>query len=227
MYKILIVEDEYHIRHIIHEYFAMKNIEVVEACNGYEALAWINDDIDLILLDIMMPGIDGYEVCKQLRQKSSKPIIFISALLEEQNQLMAYDLGADDYITKPFKPSLLYAKCLAMIKRDQKLETDIITFEHVKLDKLNHLLIVDEVSQVLANKEYELMLYLCEHEGHLLPREQILNHVWGYDYFGDGRAIDTYIKKLRKKLGKYSNYIQTVIKTGYMFKVVNNDEKEK
>ncbi|MCI9093249.1 MAG: response regulator transcription factor [Coprobacillus sp.] len=226
MYKILIVEDEYHIRNIIHEYFAMKNIEVVEACNGYEALELMNDNIDLILLDIMMPGIDGYEVCKQLRMKSSKPIIFISALQEEQNQLMAYDLGADDYITKPFKPSLLYAKCLAIIKRDKKVEEDIITFGKIKLDKINHLLIIDEKLQVLANKEYELLSYLCQFEGRLLSREQILNHVWGYDYFGDGRAIDTYIKKLRKKLGKYSSYIQTVIKTGYMFKVVNNDEKE-
>ncbi len=226
MYKILIVEDEYHIRNIIHEYFAMKNIEVVEACNGYEALELMNDNIVLILLDIMMPGIDGYEVCKQLRMKSSKPIIFISALQEEQNQLMAYDLGADDYITKPFKPSLLYAKCLAIIKRDKKVEEDIITFGKIKLDKINHLLIIDEKLQVLANKEYELLSYLCQFEGRLLSREQILNHVWGYDYFGDGRAIDTYIKKLRKKLGKYSSYIQTVIKTGYMFKVVNNDEKE-
>ncbi len=226
MYKILIVEDEYHIRNIIHEYFAMKNIEVVEACNGYEALELMNDNIDLILLDIMMPGIDGYEVCKQLRMKSSKPIIFISALQEEQNQLMAYDLGADDYITKPFKPSLLYAKCLAIIRRDKKVEEDIITFGKIKLDKINHLLIIDEKLQVLANKEYELLSYLCQYEGRLLSREQILNHVWGYDYFGDGRAIDTYIKKLRKKLGKYSSYIQTVIKTGYMFKVVNNDEKE-
>ena len=226
MYKILIVEDEYHIRHIVHEYFAMKNIEVVEACNGYEALELMNDDIDLILLDIMMPGIDGYEVCKQLRMKSSKPIIFISALQEEQNQLMAYDLGADDYITKPFKPSLLYAKCLAIIRRDKKVEEDIITFGKIKLDKINHLLIIDEKLQILANKEYELLSYLCQYEGRLLSREQILNHVWGYDYFGDGRAIDTYIKKLRKKLGKYSSYIQTVIKTGYMFKVVNNDEKD-
>ena len=106
------------------------------------------------------------------------------------------------------------------------MEEDIITFGKIKLDKINHLLIIDEKLQVLANKEYELLSYLCQFEGRLLSREQILNHVWGYDYFGDGRAIDTYIKKLRKKLGKYSSYIQTVIKTGYMFKVVNNDEKE-
>lgn len=198
MYKVLIIEDEYHIRHIVHEYFAMKNIEIVEASNGYEALELMNDDIDLVLLDIMMPGIDGYEVCKQLRMKSSQPIIFISALLEEQNQLMAYDLGGDDYITKPFKPSVLYAKCLAMIKRDKKVEDDIMTFGNIQLDKMNHLLIIDENSQFLANKEYELLLYFCECEGRLLPREQILNHVWGYDYFGDGRALDTYVKKLRK-----------------------------
>lgn len=225
MYKILVVEDEYHIRHIIYEYFQMKDIEIVEACNGYEALEYMNESIDLILLDIMMPGIDGYETCKQLRIKSSKPIIFISALSEEQNQLMAYECGADDYITKPFKPSILYAKCLAMIKRERKIEDNILTFGHVKLDKINHILIVDQQPIILANKEYELLSYLCDYHDYLLSREQILNRIWGYDYFGDGRAVDTYIKKLRKKLGNYSCYIQTVIKTGYMFKVVEDDEK--
>lgn len=223
MYKVLVVEDEYHIRNIITEYFSLRDIEVVNACNGYEALDMIDESIDLILLDIMMPGIDGYEVCKQLRLKNNKPIIFLSALSEDKNQLMAYEIGADDYITKPFKPSILYAKVIAMIKRDQKVESNIISYGHVQLDKINHLLIIDHIPQNLANKEFELLKYLMENQGYLLTRESILDKIWGYDYFGDGRAVDTYIKKLRKKLGKYSNYIQTVIKTGYMFKVVKKD----
>ena len=225
MFKILVIEDEYHIRHIIKEYFSLKDMEVIEAYNGYEGLQLIDSSIDLILLDIMMPGIDGYEVCKLLREKTNKPILFISALSEDENQLKAYELGADDYITKPFKPSILYAKCLAMIKRDQKLEQDIFTLGHIQLDKVNHILTIDEKTIELSHKEYELLSYLCEHSNQLLTRTQILNKIWGYDYYGDGRAVDTYIKKLRKKLGKYSCYIQTVIKTGYILKVVNDDEE--
>lgn len=224
MYKILIIEDEYHIRNIIKEYFSLNHLEVIEACNGYEALNLMNESIDLILLDIMMPGIDGYEVCKLLRGKTKKPLLFISALSEDENQLKAYQLGADDYITKPFKPSILYAKCMAMIKRDQKIEQEIITLGHIQLDKTNHLLIVDNQLIELSHKEYELLVYLCEHPHQLLNRDQILNKIWGYDYYGDGRAVDTYIKKLRKKLGIYACYIQTVIKTGYMLKVVSDDE---
>lgn len=224
MYKVLIIEDEYHIRNIIKEYFSLKEMTVIEASNGYEGLENMNESIDLVLLDIMMPGIDGYEVCKQLRLVSQKPILFISALSEDENQLTAYELGADDYITKPFKPSILYAKCLAIMKRDQKKEEDVLNFNHIKIDKLNHLLIIDNQVVPLAYKEYELLAYLCEHHNHLLTREQILDRVWGYDYYGDGRAVDTYIKKLRKKLGVYANYIQTVIKIGYIFKVVEENE---
>ena len=120
MYKILVVEDEYHMRQIIKTYFTKQGVEIVEATQGYEALEQMNESIDLVLLDIMMPGIDGYEVCKQIRLKSNIPIVFISALSQEENQLMAYQIGADDFIIKPFKPSLLYAKVIAMIKRDQK-----------------------------------------------------------------------------------------------------------
>lgn len=224
MYKVLVVEDEYHIRNIIKEYFTLKDVEVVEACNGYEALDNLDESIDLILLDIMMPGIDGYEVCKLLREKTNKPILFISALSEDENQLKAYELGADDYITKPFKPSILYAKCVAMIKRDQKLEQEFITLGHIQLDKMNHLLIVDGETFELSHKEYELLAYLCEHPYQLLNRHQILNKIWGYDYYGQGRAVDTYIKKLRKKLGKYQYYIHTVFKVGYMFKEGEQDE---
>ncbi|MEG0367349.1 MAG: response regulator transcription factor [Coprobacillus sp.] len=224
MYKILVVEDEYHIRNIIKEYFMARDVVVIEASQGYEALQLMNHDIDLMLLDIMMPGIDGYEVCKQLRMKYDKPIVFISALSEDENQLKAYELGADDYITKPFRPSILYAKVIAIIKRDQKVEENIIKLGHIILNKINHTLLIDDNPVILAHKEYELLEYLCQNHDRLLTREQILDKIWGYDYYGDGRAVDTYIKKLRKKLGRYSAYIQTVIKTGYMIKVVEKDE---
>lgn len=138
MNKILIIEDEYHMRHIIKEYFGLRSVQVIEADNGHEAIQKIDLSINLVLLDIMMPGIDGYEVCKQIRAKFSVPIIFISALLENENQLRAYELGADDYITKPFKLSILYAKCMAIIKRDQRVKIDILDFGHVKLDRISH-----------------------------------------------------------------------------------------
>ena len=138
MYKVLIIEDEFHIRQIIKDYFSLKGIEVVEATQGYEALSMINETIDLILLDIMMPGIDGYEVCQQIRYQYQCPIIFISALSEEDNQLQAYQLGGDDYITKPFLPSILYAKCLAICKRQDPQVSNIKTFHHLQIDYTNH-----------------------------------------------------------------------------------------
>lgn len=226
MYKILVVEDEYHMRQIIKTYFTEQGVEIVEAAQGYEALEQMNESIDLVLLDIMMPGIDGYEVCKQIRLKSNKPIVFISALSQEENQLMAYQIGADDFIIKPFKPSLLYAKVIAMIKRDQKKEEDILTIGQIQIDCINHILIIDHQEIILANREYELLEYMGLHVNQLLARQQILDAVWEYDYYGDGRAVDTYIKKLRKKLGKYACYIQTVIKTGYILRVVDVDEKD-
>ena len=183
--------------------------------------------VDLILLDIMMPGIDGYEVCKQLRLKTGKPIIFISALSQEENQLMAYQLGADDYVIKPFQPShSLHAKVVAMIKtRSENKKNISLTVGHLQLRSYQSYFNYRSGQKItLAHKEYELLEYLCMHVNQLLTRQQILDHIWGYDYYGDGRAVDTYIKKLRKKLGEYACYIQTVIKTGYMLKVVERDE---
>ena len=226
MYQVLLIEDDFDIRHIIKTYFEKREIQIIEACDGHQGLSLMHSQIQLVLLDIMMPGIDGYEVCKQLRLKTGKPIIFMSALSQEENQLMAYQLGADDYIIKPFQLSLLHAKVIAMIKRDQKKEENILTVGHLQLDRINRILIIDQQKITLAHKEYELLEYLCMHVNQLLTRQQILDHIWGYDYYGDGRAVDTYIKKLRKKLGKYACYIQTVIKTGYMLKVVNVSEKD-
>jgi len=225
MYQILLVEDEYHLREIIKEYFAMKEIEVIEASQGYEALDKLNDQIDLVLLDIMMPGIDGYEVCRKIRESYAVPIIFISALSEDENQLLAYELGADDYMIKPFRPSVLYAKSLAVLRRVKQEVVYTQNYGKISIDKNSHLLSYDGKKIPLTDKEFELLDYLCQHQGKLLAREHLLSEIWGYDYYGDGRAVDTYIKKLRKKLGIYACYIQTIVKTGYLFKVVDINEE--
>lgn len=226
MYKVLIIEDEFHIRQIIKDYFSLKGIEVVEATQGYEALSMINETIDLILLDIMMPGIDGYEVCQQIRYQYQCPIIFISALSEEDNQLQAYQLGGDDYITKPFLPSILYAKCLAICKRQDLQVSNIKTFHHLQIDYTNHQVYIDSQQIEFTHKEYLLLEYLTKNPYRLLEREQILDAIWGYDYYGEARAVDTYIKKVRKKLGKYQYYIQTVFKVGYLFKDGEENENK-
>lgn len=216
--KVLLVEDEKLIRMFIVEYFSKFNDEVVEASEGYEALNLFDESIDIVLLDIMMPGIDGYEVCKLLRQKSDVPILFISALSEEENKLKGYELGADDFISKPFTPSLLYAKCQALMKRmnktSQLLKEGIIEVdEDVHEVKVNH-----QVIQ-LSHKEYELLIYFMKNKRKILSRDQLLDHIWGYDYYGDQRIVDTYVKKLRRKLLTAAPYIQTVVKIGYMFNV--------
>lgn len=212
------IEDHKEVRDFVKEYFDYKEIEVIEAQNGYEGLAILDDTIDIILLDIMMPGIDGYEVCKQIRSQYNTLIVFISALSEDENQLKAYEYGADDYITKPFKPSLLYAKCLTLLKRNKKIKTNQLQSGKVILDLDKHILVIEENDIVLTDKEFKLLRYLMKNQGIVLSREKILDTLWGYDYYGDGRAVDTYIKRLRKRLGKYSYYIQTIVKTGYMWK---------
>lgn len=220
MKKILIVEDEYSIRNIVSDYFKLKNVQVVEAMNGYDALHKMDDSIELVLLDIMMPGIDGYEVCERIKTNYTVPIIFISALSEEDNQLKAYELGAEDYITKPFLPSVLYAKCNVVLKRTKQKENTHTRYGGIQIDRQLHRLIFDDENIQLTPKEFEMLVYLCDHEGQAISREQLLDKIWGYDYYEDGRAVDTYIKKLRKKLGPYANYIHTIVKTGYLFKVV-------
>lgn len=224
MYQILICEDQKEVRTFIKDYFETKDIKIIEAWNGEEALMKLNHNIDLVLLDIMMPGINGYEVCKQIRETSQVPIIIISALSEEENQLKGYELGADDYMTKPFKPSLLYAKVIAILKRNSLKKEEIITTGHIKLNTYKHELMIDHEYIQLTKKEYALLEYFINHQGMILTREQLLNNIWGYDYFGDGRAVDTYVKRIRKHLGKYSDYIQTVIRVGYMMEVKDEED---
>ena len=216
--KVLLAEDEKLIRMFIKEYFHKQEAEVVEACDGYEALTLLDECFDIVLLDIMMPGIDGYEVCKLIRQKSEVPILFISALSEDENKLKGYELGADDFISKPFTPSLLYAKCHALLKRLKKqssrLEEGVIC-----IDTDTHEVLIQDKPVALSHKEYQLLVYLIENKRKILSRDQLLDALWGYDYYGDQRIVDTYIKKLRKKIGVASAYIHTVVKIGYMFDV--------
>ena len=216
--KVLLVEDEKLIRLFIVEYFSKQGAAVVEASDGYEALSLLDETYDIVLLDIMMPGIDGYEVCYQIRQSSQCPIVFMSALSEEENQLKAFQYGGDDYISKPFLPSVLYAKCLAICKRQQNTQSETKNFGKLNIDYLNHQVWLENEELSLTHKEYLLLEYLTKNAYQLLSREQILDALWGYDYYGDARAVDTYIKKVRKKLGKYQGYIQTVFKVGYVFK---------
>ena len=214
--KVLLVEDEKLIRLFIVEYFSKQGAAVVEASDGYEALSLLDETYDIVLLDIMMPGIDGYEVCKLIRQKSDIPILFISALSEDENKLKGYELGADDFISKPFTPSLLYAKCNALLKRLNK-GNESLDVGMIHIDEDTHEVFVNDVEIQLSHKEYLILIYFIENKRKILSRDQLLDHVWGYDYYGDQRIVDTYVKKLRKELLEASSYIQTVVKIGYMF----------
>ena len=219
--KVLLIEDEKLIRQFIVEYFQKQGEEVIEASDGYEGLSLLDESFDLILLDIMMPGIDGYEVCKQVRQKNDIPILFISALSDDDNKLKGYDLGADDFISKPFTPSLLYAKCNALLKRFKKDEQHETMIEEgiLRINDDTHEVFVDGQQTALSHKEYQMLIYFIDNKRKILSRDQLLDHIWGYDYYGDQRIVDTYVKKLRKKLKDAAPYIQTVVKIGYMFDV--------
>lgn len=214
--KVLLVEDEKLIRMFIVEYFSKQGAAVVEAEDGYEALSLLDETYDIVLLDIMMPGIDGYEVCKLIRQKSNVPILFISALSEDDNKLKGYELGADDFISKPFTPSLLFAKCNALLKRLKK-ENHSLDEGIIHIDEDTHEVFIDGKAIQLSHKEYMMLIYFIENKRKILSRDQLLDYIWGYDYYGDQRIVDTYVKKLRKKLLEASPYIQTVVKVGYMF----------
>lgn len=214
--KVLLIEDEKLIRMFIVEYFSKQGAKVVEASDGYEGLSLLDNSFDIVLLDIMMPGIDGYEVCKLIRQKSEVPILFISALSEDENKLKGYELGADDFISKPFTPSLLYAKCSALLKRLKK-ESQSFDEGIIHIDVDTHEVSVNGQPIQLSHKEYLLLIYFIENKRKILSRDQLLDHIWGYDYYGDQRIVDTYVKKLRKKLLEAASYIQTVVKIGYMF----------
>jgi DNA-binding response OmpR family regulator len=220
---VLIVEDEERIREITSDYFQASDFSVLEAKDGKEALDVFKiNKIDLIILDIMMPKLDGWSVCKRIRKNSDVPIILLTARSDEDDQLLGFELGADEYVTKPFSPKVLVAKAKTLLNRIEgnigKNHRYIKTAE-IEINKNSYVVTVADQAIDLAPKEYDLLCYMIENKGIVLSRESILNHVWGYDYFGDTRAVDTHIKKLRKKLGEQSKYIHTIIGKGYKFEV--------
>jgi DNA-binding response OmpR family regulator len=227
-YKLLIAEDEARLREIISDYFKAKDFSVSEARNGSEALEILEyNEFDIILMDIMMPGTDGFSACRQIRKLYETPVIFITAKADEEDKLTGYGLGADDYITKPFSLPVLYAKVLALIKRAEgSIINDRISAGGININTKNQRVTVGETEILLEPKEYELLLCLVKNRDRIMTRDQLLTKVWGYDYFGSDRVVDTQVKKLRKALGDKADCIKTIIKSGYKFEEVR-DEKEK
>lgn len=220
---ILIIEDEIRIRFLLKDYLLSEGFSVIEACDGEEGLmAFKNNNVDLILLDIMMPKIDGLTVLENIRTVSDIPIILLTAKSQEEDKLYGYDIGADDYITKPFSPKILVAKVKALLKRTADLNEDKSStknYNGLTINKLAHEIKVDNVQLSLSPKEYELLVYLSDNIGIALTRDTILDNIWGIDYYGDLRTVDTNIKRLREKLGEKANYIVTVRGSGYKFDV--------
>ena len=202
--------------------YSKKNFQVLEAGNGEEAMDifYEEKDIALIILDVMMPKMDGWEVCREIRKNSKVPIIMLTARSDERDELLGFDLGVDEYISKPFSPKILVARVEAILRRTgQNNPEDVISAGGIVIDKAAHLATVDGKPMELSFKEFELLTYFLENQGIALSREKILNSVWNYDYFGDARTIDTHVKKLRSKMGDKGEYIKTVWGMGYKFEV--------
>ena len=220
--KILVVDDEARMRKIIKDFLTAKDYIVYEASNGEEALdvMYRDNKIDLVILDVMMPKMDGWETCREIRKFSKVPIIMLTAKSEESDELLGYDLGIDEYITKPFSPKILVARIDAILRRANKLDAeDILEAGDLKVNKTSHVVTVKGETMELSFKEFELLCYFMENKGIALSREKILNSVWNYDYFGDARTIDTHVKKIRSKLGDCGEYIKTIWGMGYKFEV--------
>ena len=220
--KILVVDDESRMRKLVKDFLVKKQYKVLEAGDGEEAIEVFfgNKDISLIILDVMMPKMDGWEVCKEIRKFSKVPIIMLTANSEEKDELKGFELGVDEYISKPFSPKILVARVDAILRRANKIGADMtIEAGDIKIDKAAHIVKVKDKEIELSFKEFELLTYFIENKGIALSRENILNNVWNYDYFGDARTIDTHVKKLRSKLGDCGDYIKTVWGMGYKFEV--------
>lgn len=217
--SILIVEDELRIRFLLRDYLMKEDYNVFEASNGEEGLFMFSTQkIDLVLLDIMMPIMDGMTMLEKLREVSTVPVILLTAKGEEEDKLQGYDYGADDYVTKPFSPKVLIAKVKALLKRTREdLDSSSQDFNGLTVNKLSHEVKIDGNEIILSPKEYELLIYLITNEGIALTRDNILDNVWGLDYYGDIRTVDTNIKRLREKLLDKANYIVTVRGSGYKF----------
>ena len=220
--KILVVDDESRMRKLVKDFLTKKNFQVLEAGDGEEAMDifYEEKDIALIILDVMMPKMDGWQVCREIRELSDVPIIMLTAKSDERDELLGFDLGVDEYISKPFSPKILVARVEAILRRSNLLNDDsIITAGEITLNKSAHEVTVEGKPVELSFKEFELLNYFMDNQGLALSIEKILNSVWNYDYFGDARTIDTHVKKLRSKLGKEGDYIKTIWGMGYKFEV--------
>ncbi|WP_315073474.1 response regulator transcription factor [uncultured Clostridium sp.] len=217
--KILVVDDEPLIRKLVTDFLKKQGYITIEAEDGKKAidLFWKEENIDLIILDVMLPEYDGFTVCREIRKKSKVPIIMLTARGEEFDEVFGLDIGADEYISKPFSPNILIARVNAVLRRSTLTDNDVKKFNGLIIDHNAHQVTIDDSIIDLSPKEYELLTYLSENYGKALSREQILDKVWGYDYYGDLRTVDTHINRLRIKLNEKSDYIQTVRGYGYRF----------
>ena len=219
--KVMIVDDESRMRKLVKDFLRREGYEVIEAEDGEQAvdIFFKNPKIDLILLDVMMPKLDGWQVCETIRQYSKVPIIMLTAKDSERDELRGFDLGVDEYISKPFSPKILMARIGAILRRANVTENEKLEVGGIVIDKVAHQVTIDGKPIELSYKEFELLCYFLENKGVALSRERILNNVWNYDYFGDARTIDTHVKKLRSKLGDKGEYIKTIWGMGYKFEV--------
>lgn len=220
--KILVVDDESRMRKLVKDFLVKKDFTVIEAEDGMEALDifYANKDISLIILDVMMPRMDGWQVCREIRNFSKVPIIMLTAKADERNELQGFEIGVDEYITKPFSPKILVARVEALLRRANMLgQEQVLNVGGIEINKAAHIVSIGDKNIELSYKEFELLVYFAENEGIALSREKILNSVWNYDYFGDARTIDTHVKKLRSKLGEKGSYIKTIWGMGYKFEV--------
>lgn len=220
MAKILIVDDEEKIREVIKEYAQFSGYETDESKDGMEAVSKVNaNKYDLIIMDVMMPKLDGYSAVKEIRKTSNVPVIMLSARVEEYDKLFGFEIGVDDYVTKPFSPKELMARVGAILKRIGMPKRDIIVSDGLKIDIAGRSVFVDGEKAEMTPKEYELLFYLVQNNGIAISREKLLSNVWGYDFYGDDRTVDTHVKMLRSSLGKYRDKIITLRGLGYKFEL--------
>ncbi len=218
---ILVVDDEQRMRKLVRDFLIKQDFVVLEAADGEEAVDIFleNKDIVLVILDVMMPKMDGWQTCREIRQYSKVPIIMLTARGDERDELRGFELGVDEYIAKPFSPKILVARVQALLRRANAASEENLEYGGIVLNRTAHEVLIDGEKVDLSFKEFELLSYFMENKDIALSREKILNHVWDYDYFGDARTIDTHVKKLRSKMGKYGSYIKTIWGMGYKFEV--------
>ena len=220
--KILVVDDESRMRKLVRDFLTKQGFEVLEAGDGEAALDifYADKDIALLILDVMMPKMDGWQVCREIRSHSKVPIIMLTARGDERDELLGFELGVDEYISKPFSPKILVARVEAILRRTSQTDADgVLRAGGVEINKVSHIASIDGEPMELSYKEFELLAYFMENQGIALSRDKILNSVWNYDYFGDARTIDTHVKKLRSKMGEKGEYIKTIWGMGYKFEV--------